>query len=94
MPQLDFYSYNLQYFWLTIFFFLFYYLIFNIIIIRIFKILKLRFFIIDIVNNSKFILKEIFFFFIFINLNILKNFINLKQISYNKNLIFLKILND
>jgi hypothetical protein len=77
MPQLDIFSYNLQCFLLTIFFFYFFYFFYNIILIQLLKIFKIRIFINLYINNLKKNIKIIFIkyniFLLYKNNNIINN---------------------
>jgi hypothetical protein len=95
MPQLDIFSYNIQCFLLTIYFFFFFYFFYNIVLIQLLKIFKIRIFINFYINNIK---KNIKVFFIKYNLNYLIKFNYIYKILLNYknfyNLLFKYKLNN
>jgi hypothetical protein len=93
MPQLDIFTYNIQCFWLTIFFFYSFYHFYNLILIQLFKAFKIRNFISMYVNKANYDVRSLFDFYNdnlmgynnFIILNILnKNISNITLLKINK----------
>ena len=90
MPQLDIYTYGMQCFWLTIFFFFGFYYFYNFVLIRLFKVFKIR----NIINN--YIIKmnyDIKYLFEYYNINII-NYNNILLNLSSKNILLLNILNN